>query len=100
MAWMAASLNGAAQQVLSSDLAGDKEYAKVCKEYELKSDNRVGLLEDYLKHFPDSRHANRVKSMIASVYFDEGKLEEAIEIYNQILSSNLKYNKRYGVFCY
>ena len=72
VALMAVSLNGAAQQVLSSDVAGDKEYAKVCREYELKSENRVGLLEDYLKHYPDSRHTNRIKSMIASVYFDEG----------------------------
>ena len=99
MALMAVSLNGSAQQILSSDVAGDKEYAKVCREYDLKSDNRVELLEDYLKRYPDSRHTNRVKSMIASVYFDEGKLEEAIDIYGQCNLDNLADKERDESVC-
>ncbi|MBQ8442347.1 MAG: tetratricopeptide repeat protein, partial [Bacteroides sp.] len=83
--WVAAlmglSVSGMAQQVLPKDVAGDKEYARVCKEYELKSENSIGLLEAYLKQYPDSRHANRVESMIASVYFEEGKYPEAIALY-------------------
>ena len=94
VALMAVSLNGAAQQVLSSDVAGDKEYAKVCREYELKSENRVEKLQDYLKHYPDSRHANRVHSMIASVYFDEGKLAEAIEMYGRCNLDDLADNRK------
>lgn len=83
--WMAAfmslSLSGMAQQVLPKDAAGDKEYARVCKEYELKAENSIELLEAYLDKYPDSRHTNRVESMIASVYFGEGKYQEAIALY-------------------
>ncbi|MBR5204017.1 MAG: tetratricopeptide repeat protein [Bacteroidaceae bacterium] len=80
-AMMSLSLSGMAQQVLPKDVAGDKEYARVCKEYELKSENSIELLEAYLKQYPDTRHANRVESMIASVYFDQGNYQEAIAIY-------------------
>ena len=76
-ALMSLSVTGMAQQVLPKDAAGDKEYARVCKEYELKSENSIELLEAYLKQYPDSRHANRIESMIASVYFNEGKYAEA-----------------------
>ena len=80
-ALMSLSLSGMAQQVLPKDVAGDKEYARVCKEYELRSENSISLLEAYLDKYPDSRHANRVESMIASVYFDEGKYQEAIAVF-------------------
>ena len=36
---------GLAQQVGTRDAAGDKEYARVCREYELKSENSVELLK-------------------------------------------------------
>ncbi len=81
MALLLAAASATAQQVLTNDAAGDKEYAKVCKEYELKTDNSMELLKDYLKRYPDSRHANRVKSMIASVYFDEGDFENAVAVF-------------------
>ena len=80
-ALMSLSVSGMAQQVLPKDVAGDKEYARVCKEYELKSENSIELLEAYLKQYPDSRHANRVESMMASVFFEEGKYQEAIALY-------------------
>lgn len=80
-ALMSLSVSGMAQQVLPKDVAGDKEYARVCKEYELKSENSIELLEAYLKQYPDSRHTNRIESMIASVYFEEGKYQEAIALY-------------------
>ena len=83
--WLATFMNisvlGMAQQVLPQDMAGDKEYARICKEYELKAKNSIELLKAYLKQFPDSRHANRVQSMIASTYFDEGNYREAIAKY-------------------
>ena len=78
---MSLSVPGMAQQVLPKDVAGDKEYARVCKEYELKTENSIDLLEAYLDRYPDSRHANRVESMIASVYFREGKYQEAIAVF-------------------
>jgi tetratricopeptide (TPR) repeat protein len=80
-ALMSLTLSGMAQQVLPKDVAGDKEYARVCKEYELRSENSISLLEAYLDKYPDSRHANRVESMIASVYFDEEKYPEAIAVF-------------------
>jgi tetratricopeptide (TPR) repeat protein len=80
-ALMSLSVSGMAQQVLPKDVAGDKEYARVCKEYELRSENSLELLEAYLKQYPDSRHANRIEAMMASVYFEEGKYAEAIALY-------------------
>ena len=80
-ALMSLSVSGMAQQVLPKDVAGDKEYARVCKEYELRTENSIDLMEAYLKQYPDSRHVNRIESMRASVYFEEGKFQEAIAIY-------------------
>ena len=67
-ALMSLTLSGMAQQVLPKDVAGDKEYARVCKEYELRSENSISLLEAYLDKYPDSRHANRV-AISSSSYF-------------------------------
>ena len=72
---------GMAQQLGSKDTAGDKEYARVCREYELQSENSVELLKAYLKQYPDSRHANRVQSMIASAYVNGGHYQEALEVF-------------------
>ena len=80
-ALMSLSVSGMAQQVLPKDVAGDKEYARVCKEYELRTENSMDLMEAYLKQYPDSRHANRIEAMMASVYFEEGKYQEAIALY-------------------
>ncbi len=74
---------GIAQQVNSTDAAGDKEYARVCREYELKSKNSVELLKGYLKQYPNSRHTNRVQAMIASATMDEGHYEEALQLFQQ-----------------
>ena len=80
-ALMSMALTGMAQQVLPQDAAGDKEYARVCREYELKAENSIDLLEAYLEKYPDSRHTNRVEAMIASAYFDKGMYLEAIALY-------------------
>ena len=45
---MSLAVSGMAQQVLPKDAAGDKEYARVCREYELKAENSIELLEAYL----------------------------------------------------
>lgn len=39
------------------------------------------LLQAYLDKYPDSRHKNRVLSLIASAYFMEGKYKEAIALF-------------------
>lgn len=90
---------GKAQQVLSQDASGDKEYAKVCREFELKSENCIDLLEGYLKHFPDSRYANRVKSMIALVYFDKEDYQKAIEVFENCEPDALPDKERDETVC-
>lgn len=75
------SLQGMAQQVLPDDVAGDKEYRRVCREYELKAENSVELLQAYLDKYPDSRHADKVVSLMASAYFEEGRYKEAIALF-------------------
>ena len=62
------SLQGMAQQITPKDVAGDKEYNRVCREYELKGGDSMELLQAYLDKYPDSRHKNRVLSLIASAY--------------------------------
>ena len=59
------SLQGMAQQITPKDVAGDKEYNRVCREYELKGGDSMELLQAYLDKYPDSRHKNRVLSLIA-----------------------------------
>lgn len=75
------TLQGVAQQVIPDDVAGDKEYTRVCREYELKGSDSIGLLQAYLDKHPDSRHTNRILSLIASAYFTEGKYKEAIALF-------------------
>ena len=93
-ALMSLSVSGMAQQVLPKDVAGDKEYARVCKEYELRTEKSIELLEAYLREYPDSRHANRIESMMASVYFEEGKYQEAIALYRSCDLDALADNER------
>lgn len=81
-AWMGScALQGMAQQIVPDDVAGEKEYGRVCREYELKGSDSVGLLQAYLDAYPDSRHRNRVVSLIASAYFAEKKYKEAVALY-------------------
>ncbi|MDE5676540.1 tetratricopeptide repeat protein [Phocaeicola sp.] len=75
------SLQGMAQQIIPQDVAGDKEYHRVCREYELKGGDSMELLQAYLDKYPDSRHKNRVLSLMASAYFMEGKYKEAIAMF-------------------
>lgn len=75
------TLQGMAQHIVPTDVAGDKEYNRVCREYELKGGESIGLLQAYLDKYPDSRHKNSVLSLIASAYFAEGKYKEAIAMF-------------------
>lgn len=99
LALVLVSVQGMAQQVLSQDASGDKEYAKVCREYELKAPNRVALLKEYLKDYPDSKHANRVKAMIASAHFDEGKYDDALEVFRECEVDALPDKERDDAVC-
>mgnify|MGYP003213728664 CR=1 FL=1 len=68
------SLQGMAQQITPKDVAGDKEYNRVCREYELKGGDSMELLQAYLDKYPDSRHKNRVLSLIASALPCSGRV--------------------------
>ena len=46
------SLQGMAQQITPKDVAGDKEYNRVCREYELKGGDSMELLQAYLDKYP------------------------------------------------
>lgn len=72
------SLQGMSQQVLDKDVAGDREYVRVVREYELGAPDRLLQLENYLELYPDSRYANRVEAMMGVCYFEEGKYPECI----------------------
>jgi len=93
-ALMSLSVSGMAQQVLPKDVAGDKEYARVCKEYELRTENSIELMEAYLEQYPDSRHTNRVESMMASIYFEKENYQEAIAFYRSCDLDALPDNER------
>ena len=53
-ALMSLSVSGMAQQVLPKDVAGDKEYARVCKEYELKAGESILVDTGYLAAMSES----------------------------------------------
>ena len=98
-AFMALAMQGMAQDVLPQDVAGDKMYAQVCREYLLKSENSLTLLQAYLERYPDSRHANRVEAMIASLYFDQKKYGEAIASYRSCKMESLPEKERDESIC-
>lgn len=77
------ALHGMAQQIVPVDAAGDKEYARVCWEYELKDGENIGLLQGYLEQYPDTRHRNRVMSLIASAYFKDEDYKKAIAMFRK-----------------
>ncbi len=64
------------------DVAGDKEYNRVCREYELKGGGSTWSC--YRLIWTNTRIPaikNRVLSLIASAYFMEGKYKEAIALF-------------------
>ena len=62
----------------NTELREETDYMLACTAYELNQTNRFKLLNTYLEHYPASRYANRVKGLIASIYFEKGKYLEAI----------------------
>jgi TolA-binding protein len=73
-----------AQEVVPADAAGDRDYARICQEVDWASADRIALCQDYLKQYPDSRHANRVKALMASAYYDDEDYNEAIALYEDV----------------
>lgn len=71
------------QQKEDADLIQEAEYMIACTSYELNEKNRIADLRSYLKRYPDSRHANRINSLIASAYYFDKNYDEAIKLFNQ-----------------
>src|SRR5574344_1148003 len=71
------SFNAIAQQFTPVDESGEIEYEKACKEFQLVPSRSIAMFNDYLDKYPDSRHRNRVESLIATAYFKENDIEKA-----------------------
>ena len=66
-------------------VAGERmeaEYMLVCAAYELKDLKSLDKLQAYLDEYPDTPYANRIYALMASVYFFEGKYDEALALFN------------------
>lgn len=99
-AWMGScALQGMAQQIVPDDVAGEKEYGRVCREYELKGSDSVGLLQAYLDAYPDSRHRNRVVSLIASAYFAEKNTKRRLPCISRVIWKLCPTRKGMNVPC-
>lgn len=88
------SFNAKAQQFTPVDESGEVEYEKACKEFQLVPSRSIAMFNDYLDKYPDSRHRNRVESLIATAYFKEGRYKEAIAIFNSCDIDALADNER------
>ncbi|WP_291528257.1 tetratricopeptide repeat protein [Bacteroides sp. UBA939] len=62
----------------------EAEYMLVCAAYELKDAKSINKLQAYLDEYPDTPHTNRLYALMASVYFFEGKYDEALAMFNPV----------------
>lgn len=76
------ALKAFVKQKPAASLRQEAEYMLVSSAYELNDKNRIELLRNYLDRYPDSPHANRIYSLLASCYFYEGKYDEAMALFN------------------
>ena len=54
-----------------------------CSAYELKREDRVSVLRNYLRRYPDTPHANRLYAMLASCYYYEDAYGEALSLFQR-----------------
>lgn len=72
----------------------EAEYMLVCAAYELRAPKSAELLRAFLEEYPDTPHANRIHALIASVYFFEGKYDDALAMFNSVLPDLLGAEER------
>jgi len=70
------------QQKEDADLIQEAEYMIACTSYELNEKNRIAELHGYLNKYPDSYHANRINTLIASAYYFDKEYKEAVTLFN------------------
>ncbi len=61
--------------------AEETDYMLACTSYELDEPDCLGRLQDFLHAYPESRHANRVRALIASACFYDRNYDEAIRYF-------------------
>ena len=69
-----------APMLAQQDMGGEKAFQNLVKEYQLGTRSSVAMLRNYLDSYPDSRHANEVRSFIGSSYYANGQYGEAISM--------------------
>ena len=99
------ALKAFVKQKPEAGLLQDAEYMLVSSAYELNDKNRIELLRKYLDRYPDTPHANRIYSLLASCYFYEGKYNEAMALFNSadlgLLSNEERDDRTYQLAtCY
>ena len=66
-----------------ADRRREAEYMLVCTAYELRQPQALSQLQAYLKRYPDTSHAHRLRAMMASLHFFAGDYDEALEAFAQ-----------------
>ena len=82
------------KQKSSTVLKQEAEYMLVCSAYELKEDKRISLLRQYLDCYPDTPYANRIYGLLASCYYQDGKYDEALALFNSSRLETLANDER------
>jgi TolA-binding protein len=78
------TLHALGQQVLPTDVAGDREYERVTQEILRGTEDAVEQGRDFLQQYPDSRHANRLRALMAATLFEQGHEAEAMALYDEV----------------
>ena len=82
------------------------DYQMVCCQVELGSSEAVKYMLDFMKHYPQSQHANRMRFMLACYYAEENNLEAAKEHLLKVDYKGLnarekeRYDIRMGYICF
>lgn len=72
----------------------EAEYMLACTAYELQDVRRIETLKAYLKDYPDSPHANRVRALTGSAYFFEKNYDEALRYFEKVDPDKLVDSER------
>lgn len=71
------------RQQISHERQTEAAYMLAFTSYELQDDNAENQLRDYLDHFPETPHRNRVTALLASTNFFEENYEGALAYFAQ-----------------
>lgn len=99
------ALKAFVSQKATASLLQEAEYMLACSAYELKDAHRIEKLRHYMDQYPDSPHANRIYSLLASSYFYEENYNEAMALFNatdlDLLSNEERADRTYQLAtCY